>query len=559
MFRFPSFLFSALLVAAPFAIADDCAPAGPVEISITRSGQSALVTYRFDAPVRCLALNDRGDVRKLSWELQTPGAALSEDGNTVRLASPRKDFAVRVHAFDHDGAMDRVYSPLIAFGDHAAVAVYTSYLYPAVKERGVFISFSGFAPTASELPVGPQRIGIEQTYVVVGQPVVRRSGQVAAVIDQAMPGWLLNKVNAVISKGEAALHGVTPAARALTYMITYTEPGIPHATWRGDTLDSLVRLNFMGAPWQHDRTVYNDSHDQFILHELFHTAITPALNPRLPGSMSLSEGGAEAGAMAMRRRFAGAAVASMSDDIDNAIASCGELSGKSLADKEREGQRFAPYACGMALQFMVSVAVQRDPLDIWRTLLNQAKPLDAGWPAFIAAAAVNGRSNEDALAILGEMSASRIEWDDGMTRLASAGLVRRRTEAELAQPAYGNRYRRGVILHLLKQNCSERYGFNEEPSVTVLDAPAGQCGAMPDQFRLVGLSGINLYHNAYKAYRELSRRCLAGLPVKLADDQGRTREVSCKTPPKAIILYTLPFPSNRNAGARKSIADPSRL
>lgn len=533
-------LLTALLSAAPFAAAEDCAPKSPVAITVTRSDGGALATYQFDEAVSCLGLNDRGDVRKLSWQLQTPGAALSEDGNTVRFAAPRKDFAVRLRAFEHDGAIDRAYSPLIAFGDQSSVAVYTSYLYPAVHDRGVWIAFDGFAPTASQRPVGQQRIGFVQTYILVGKPLVERRGQVAAVIDRALPASLLRKVNSAIAQGEAALNKISPASRALTYLVTYTEPGTAIANWRGDTLDNLVRLNFMGAPWQESRADHDESLTHFILHELFHTAITSALNPRLPGAMTLSEGGAEAGAMAMRGRFTGSAPAGMHAAIDKAIARCQDLDGMTLADKEQKSQRAAPYACGAALQFMVASATQRDPLDIWKTLLQQAKPLDAGWPAFLDAAAYDGKPNKNALAILREMTASRIDWAGGIAQLAGIGLLRRQTEAELALPVNADRYRQAALFHLLEQACSRtRYGFNTESSVYILDAPAGQCGAIPDQFRLVALNGIQLGRDASQAYHELARRCAARLPIQLADDQGRTRDVTCKTPPKDVVMYTL--------------------
>lgn len=535
----PLVLFAAFLAAAPLAAVADCAPAGMTTIDVTRAGNGALATYHFGAPMTCLALRDRGDVRKMTWDLQTAGAVLSADGNTVRFAAPRTEFAVRLRPFDHDGAIDRVYSPLIVFGDRNAVAVYTGYLYPASTSAGVFIAFDGFNPTAPHRAIGPQRLGIEQTYMLVGQPTVTRRGQVAAVIDQAMPAELLAQVSRTILQGERALHNVNSTPRALTYLITYTEQALPNANWRGDVLDQLVRLNFMGAPWQTGAEERKDAVDDFILHEMFHTASTPALNPDLPGAMSLSEGGAEAGAKALRRRLVPAAGTTLPNDIDNALARCQELTGATLADKERQSQRSAPYTCGMALQFMVAASVQQDPLDIWQALLRTAKPAEAGWPAFLSAAAVAGKPNPDALAILDAMSASRTDWSSGIGQLATAGLLRRRTDAELAQPAFGDRFRAAAIFHLLKQTCRQSYGFNTQAGVYILDAPPGTSCVAPDKFRLVTMNGIDLTRDAYRAYHELARRCGAGVPVVLGDDQGNTTELACKTAPPAVTLFTL--------------------
>ncbi len=248
MKQFAPLSCAALLLVTPFAFADDCAPKGPTNITITRAEGGARAHYQLAEAVSCLRMGDRGDVRKLSWRLQTPGAHLSEDGNTVQFSSPRMDFSVDVRAFERDGLIDRVYSPLIAFGDGSAVALYSAYLKPAVTAGGVFMGFDGFAPSAPERKVGPQRIGNEQTYMVVGKPVLERRGAVAAAIDQAMPAWLLARVTNTIAQGEAALRSVTGATRPLAYLMTYTEPGATQASWRGDTLDMLVRLNFMGPP-----------------------------------------------------------------------------------------------------------------------------------------------------------------------------------------------------------------------------------------------------------------------------------------------------------------------
>ncbi len=534
-------LFAALLAAAPVATAAYCNPTAMTDINVTRAGDAALATYQFGEAISCLALGERGDVRKMTWQLETPGAVLSEDGNTVQFARPSTVLTVRLQPFDHDGAIDRAYSPVIAFGDHTAVAVYTDYLYPKGTGHGVAMSFNGFAPTAPQRPVGPQRLGIEQTYMIIGEPVIVRRGAVAAIVDQAMPSWLLSQVNGAIARGEAALQGVTSTPGPLTYLMTHTEPGTPDASWRGDTRDRLVRLNFMGARWQTGDVANKDAIDTFILHELFHTASGPKLDPRLPGALSLNEGGAEAGARAMQRHFAPADSAGPGADVDNAIASCTEMTGTTLADKEQKSQRSAPYACGMALQFMVAAAVQRDPLAIWQAMLRGAKPFGAGWPDFLAAAAAAaaGKPNPDALATLDALTASRVTWSTGIDQLTSLGVLRRRSETELAQSAYGHRYRTAAIFHLLKETCRQRYGFNTDAGVYILDAPPGTSCVAPDKFRLVTMNGIDLTRDAYRAYHELARRCAAQVPVRLKDDEGHTIELACKTAPPTVTLFTL--------------------
>jgi hypothetical protein len=220
------------------------------------------------------------------------------------------------------------------------------------------------------------------------------------------------------------LHSVTSSPRVLTYLVTYTEPGTTHANWRGDTLDTLVRLNFMGAPWRQTQSGYKDAVDQFILHEMFHTAASPALNPNLPGAMTLSEGGAEAGAMAIRR--SNGTAADNDADIDKGLALCHDLTGATLA-----------------------------------------------------------------------------------------------------------------VFHLLKQYCSQSYGFFSEPGVFILDAPPGKCGVVPDKFRMVAMNGLRMDVDAYRAFATFSRHCATGLPVELTDDHGKKIALACTKPPTEVVIYTL--------------------
>ena len=248
---------------------------------------------------------------------------------------------------------------------------------------------------------------------------------------------------------------------------------------------------------------------------------------------------AEAVAMSMRRRYGASTTSGMSFVIDNAIARCQAISGATLAEKEQENQRTTPYLCGMALQFMVAAATQRDPLDIRGTLLQKAGSSEADCSSFIQAAANKGRTNKDALTTLGDMSASRIDWDVGIAQLAVDGLLHRRSDAELAEPAYAKRHRAAAIFHLLGQRCRTSYGFNSTPPFYIRDAPAGTCGNVTDQFHLLAMNGRSLDTDADRAHLELARRRMAAIPVELTDEQRHTITLPCHSPLPAIVLYSL--------------------
>ncbi len=277
------------------------------------------------------------------------------------------------------------------------------------------------------------------------------------------------------------------------------------------------------------------------MHELFHTASAHVLNDKLPGAMSLLEGGAEAGGMGLRQRVRPGAGAAIDGAVDNAIVRCQDITGGTLAEKEQRSQHNAPYLCGLALQSMAGAAAGRTPLELWGTLLRKGGKATAGWPAFLSGAAA-GTSNPRAVSTVEDMALSRISWDQGLAKLAGAGVLRRLPEAELAGPAFAQSYRAGAIFHLLGQSCSQRYGFSSRPPIYELDAPAGACGAVPDKFRLVAVNGLRLESDAYKAYQEVARRCRNRHPVELTDDNGQKTELACKAPLKDIVRYSLPPP-----------------
>ncbi len=528
------------LLALPLsAMAQECAARGVTEVTITRAGDGALARYQFGEAIACLKLGDRGEVRKLTWQLLTEGARLSEDGNTVHLATPRADFSVRLNAFEKDGVLDRVYSPVIAFGDGSAVAVYSGYLRPAKARDGFFMVFDGFAPSAAERDVGPQRIGNERTYMIVGKPSVQRRGAIAAVIDQAMPAWFLSKVSASIAQGETALRGFSAEPRPLAYLMTFTKPNMAETSWRGDVLDRLVRLNFSGVGWRYEPKELHGQADHFILHELFHTVSADAIDSQLPGSLSLLEGGAEAGAIALRRRLDPQAGAVLSAAVDYSIKRCQSLLGNTLAEKETKSLRDAPYACGLAMQSLAAAASGKDPLDIWQAMLRTTKPYSAGWPDFLKTAAGLGTPNKPAMAVLDDIAASRTDWETGLARLADSGALRRRSEAEAATPGSTPVYRSAAIFHVLGENCSGQFGFKDVEWVHVLDAPAQTCQGIPDKFGLVAMNGYRLGDQAAKAHKELIRRCAAGAAIELLDDKGRKIELACKAAPKEVVFYKL--------------------
>ena len=155
---------------------------------IRQAADGAVVSYRFSKKFSCFRLVEAGKVRTLTWKLLTAGAQLGNDGNTIVLAKPANKFEIKILPFARDGQIALVYSPVIAFGDGSAMAVYSRYL-AGTEGTKVVIKFTGYLPIGSTSSIGKHSFLYrgDDTYLIVGKPQVIRKGQSSLVLDRAMP------------------------------------------------------------------------------------------------------------------------------------------------------------------------------------------------------------------------------------------------------------------------------------------------------------------------------------------------------------------------------------
>ncbi len=535
------------------ATGDECSPTtggADLRIDIRHNEQGAIATYRFDQAISCLRLTDAGPVRKLSWTLLTPGAQLAEDGDTVRLKTPRRSFQVQLRPFERDGQIDRTYSPVIAFGDGRAAAVYSRYLLGADPSRKTTFRFSGFSPLAASARVGPQSelAGEHATYLIVGRPHLEQQGTASLIIDPAMPQWLRSRLEAQLREGAAALSRIAPLPGKVTYLLTYTEPGQAGAAWRGDTLHQLVRLNFIGAKWQAEDPAVAAKINRFVLHELFHT-INHRVRPGNPGdgTLALLEGSAEAAAATLAHRAGALDDAGVVTAKDDALMRCLAVPGATLSAKEMNNTREAPYACGEVLQYLAAAALEdggRDMLAIWQALLRRRDGQTYGWAEYFAELRLlAGTAGAARVAELEKLLAGELAWGDMLASLESRGTLRKLDSGELNQPQQSHFYAQLTLHHMLNSHCRERRGYMYDGAVYTLDAPADSCTGLPDKLRIVAVNGHRLASAGHDAYLEQARRCAAGEAMELQGDTGERRAAACGAPFRPLQLYG--FGSNR--------------
>jgi hypothetical protein len=549
-------IWIAIAAAAPYAgnayaaAPDGCTPsaAGPdMRIEITRNPEGAVASYRLSEPVSCLRLADAGPVRKLTWKMLTAGARLSENGDAVLMEKPQNGFQVQLRPFQYDGQIDRVYSPLINFGDGSSAAVYTAYLLGADRSRKTTFDFHGFSPFAQAGKVGRQSevAGEHPGYLVVGEPLLAQEGKAPLILDRALPDWLNAKATKDLRQGVAALSKIATLPGKTSYLLTYTEPQSRGAFWRGDRLHQFVRLNFFGKQWQHEDPELGATVSRFALHELFHLA-NHRIRPAQPGDglLSLLEGGAEAAAVTLMHRSGELDDARFIAKKDAAMLGCLRIPGDTLAEKERNNTRIAPYACGEVLQYLAAAilnkkADQADMLDIWKALLSRQNGEAYGWDEFFVALRLQADPTSlEHIAMLEKLAGGTASWRDTLETFAAQSLVRKSTDAEMRTPRLSDLFAQSIFMELLGGHCNGPYGVTHLNDDYILDAPPGSCSGVPDKFRVVTMNGHRLATGGYDAYHDQIRRCAAGEPAELQDGHGEVRTVTCSKAVKPFHLYS---------------------
>lgn len=544
------FVISAALAGAPCAWAADSrscqSPVPHASVEIDKAAGGAILSYRFPGKISCFRLSDAGKVRALTWTMLTAGAKLVDDGNTVVLATPARRFDVSIVPFARDGQIDRVYSPVIAFGDRRAMAVYSRYL-AASEATKLVVRFKGYLPLGSSAHVGQHAFTYrgDDTYLIVGEPKVTQRGQSSLVLDRATPPWLIAHAGDSVIRGTSALAKHFSLPRRLTYLVTYTEAEADIAQWRGDTSGQLVRLNFMGARWQSSDPTRLADLTGFILHELFHT-VNHVLAPSVPGDggLSLLEGSAEAAASSLRNSLGVLDERAFAGVKDAALLRCQSIPGNTLADKERNNTRAAPYACGAAIQYLGAALLTGDAvgpdamLRVWRQmLLDKTGPYD--WARYFAALrALAGPQTRPQVELLEKLVSGAEPLSSVLAGLERQHLIRKLTDREQQGAAQSAFFAQLTLDQILDSQCTGMRGTYSLDGIYTLDAPAASCAGLPDKFPVASINGYALAQQGHDAYLEHQRRCAARGQATLHDAKGAVISLACSEPRQNVELYS---------------------
>lgn len=536
------FLPGARAAASPPCPGQDFASPGSIEIK--KTGKTAQLQYHFAHPISCLDLAPAGKVRTLTWHLHDPGAILSEDGDQIRLASAQSQITVDIKALQYDGQIDRIYSPLIAFDDDSAIAVYTRYLRIANPQQPKLIKFDGYLPSGGTGKSGQQirTDWTHETYLLIGRPAIIQRANMTLIVDESLPHWISAQVQDSLLAGTAHLQTVAPLPGHLTYLLTYSDAAQAKLQWRGDTLHELIRLNFMGNGWNREDAERGVEIKRFVMHELFHT-VNQHIKTSIPGDggISLLEGGAEAAAATILRRVGTLSADQFTEQKNQALLRCLALPGEGLNDKEKLNTRLAPYACGALMQFLSAALLETqangtDVLDVWSTLLRAHPNYD--WDNFFSSLRLASKAqNWHLLAQLEQLVRGKASWSSVLAAFSDSGLLHPLSEAEQHEERHSIFLAQQLLAQLLDEHCKAMRGTYLRDGLLTLDAPASSCHGLPDKFTVAAVNGQTLRVNGREAFLSYRQRCANLGTVELTDDRGNTAIAACKTARPLPELY----------------------
>lgn len=514
---------------------------GKVQIRLTKQPDDVLAELRFSNGVQCFAFGD-GTPGAEQWQLRADAAVVARNDRVVRF--DRRVTAMRLSLVPkvRDGKLDRVYTPLIPFGDGSAIAIHADAIMSARWKSATEIRYVGYLPTAPGDAVGEQvYIGSSgPTYLIVGRPEVLALGQVRVIADRALPRALRDNVLRNVADALRNVSSIFPAPKALTYLITYSAPASDGAEWRGDTLPGVVRLNFMGRLWA-DGNVGMGDIAHFVHHETFHTVnwrVTSAPSSLLP--TFLLEGGADAVAADMTLDPAGNVLRVRADA---ALRECGSIPGQRLVDKAAANPRWAPYRCGEAVQYLASGAAgagasRFDVRPIWSRLLSTTSGRAYDWNDFVAAMHTGSDVRDGQTgALIKQLARGEIEWDDALRRFEKLGVLAQLDDDALHGQQISRSYAQSTLEVLLDAHCTGRRGTLYLDRNYILDAPVDSCKGIPDKLAVTKIENFDLEVHGYEAYQQVSEKCRSGGNVKLGGDGGNTFSLACNSPVKPLVLY----------------------
>jgi len=515
------------------------AQSAEVTLDFSKAGPAVVADFVLSEPVRALRFRTGGQVRKMTWTLPA-GASLSADGNSLVFKQPTQAFAVGLGTFSRDGEIDRVYSPVIHFGDGGAALVYTEYLLPtsggAVKLRSGGLR-DGDAVPANGLAWRPNEA---DGYLLLGRAKTQEAPAFALTMDQAAPAWAKDWIAQVAAKTLAYYESrLGPnGVKKPWLVVSATEAGRDGAFFRGDTSGGAIRLNLMGRGWQ-ARSAANEARlSRFVAHELFHLWNGHAFQADERQEWLL-EGGADAAAHEALVQTGLESPARQQQFVEEGFIRCAMARGNTLGQKLSGGGRLF-YECGSAVFHLATrlrASADAPVADLWAGIFSLSGTSRA-YSADTLLAAVHA-PDERALRMLSDLVASKATWAAALDAGAPAFGLRRSTPEDLKNPAIAENYLNSFVIAAVRQDCRGATSVTYDKLAFQIDA-LPSCERLKSAFDVSRVEGLVMADDPPAAAAVAMATCASQPQVALADGKGRSIAFPCDALPRVPGTFVLP-------------------
>ena len=523
------------------------AQSADVTLSLVPGQRSVVARYTLSHATDVLRFAGDGDLRKRTWR-PDGGATLSADGRELHLAVPTRQVAIRMLPFARDGEVDRVYNPVLFFGDGRAAAVYSEYLLP--KNGGVVRLANGGMVLGRAVARGASAWMANDvaTYLVVGETRTIRTSDHAMTLDGMLPRWIVdglaNDASALMRLYRSTF---ADGPRRAPWIIVTFDPAATGdgPSFRGDTNPGMIRLNLMGDGWIVSDPARARSLVAFIAHELMHVWNAGVWSHEDSVPVWLYEGGADAAALDALRRLGRASDEDYRDAQVANLARCAGMRGKTLADKVGFGGA-SHYACGASVfHLATSMLGERSPrvgpLDIWKTMFEATRERRV-YALGDLQRALSKHSDDGDPAVeaspLDDLVESKLAWDDVLKDRKSALHIHSPNDAEQLLPDLAPLLLDTLVIDLVMKDCRGGVSVYSGQQVYRIDA-LPSCRTIKANMTARSLGGFSMHDESPQALAYARERCRQGLPVLFTGDDARELTLPCAqwidVPPGMVV------------------------
>lgn len=535
----------ALMIALIYSVATP-AFAQSAQVTLTFRAGLGSVDARFELSqaVDVLRFAGNGEVRLKSW-LPLDGARLNADGTALLLPKPQKSFSVQLKAFERDGVLDRVYTPVVLFGDGRGAQIYSEYLLPkdggsvSLATPGVVLGRT-FAKGATVW-----RANDAATYIVAGVGYTKTTSDYDITLDRALPSWVVQSLDNQVA---ALMHlytrkfGSRPQ-RKPWIVVSFNRAG---SGFRGDTNPGMVRLNLMGQSWEHESADQSYQLASFIAHELFHLWNAGLWNMQNQGPIWLYEGGADAAAHHALNILGFSSVERYRNERANSLTGCSSAKGVTLANKIASGGR-THYLCGAAIFYLAAAMGEEEPnaigpLDLWADLftIQQARTYTSADLLRVAAK----RAVQPSIATgatqrryLDELVESTLSWRDVLAQGQQLFHIHQVKPDEAIPPAVAAKLLDQLVIDRFAHDCDGKISVHDDHQVYQLDA-LDSCHRIRNTVTLTRLGGYSMRDNAVMAVTYAREQCAKGIDLHFGGKGDVALDLPCtQMPPVPAGLF----------------------